>query len=254
MKHIIFFSGGIGSYFTAKRVIEKYGSKDVWLLFTDTNYENDDLYRFNMDAIRKLRCNYIHLNYGKDVWECAFDENFLYNSRVANCTKKLKMVLSKKYIKEYFPNAEDVTLYLGIDWTEVHRTHAIIKNWKPYNVEFPMTEEPFLQKPEMLEYLKEDGIETPLLYKQGFSHNNCNGFCFKAGKGHFKNLLDKNREFYLYNENKEQELIKKLGKDVSILKDTTLRDLRIKIESAPDQMSFDDLCDIGGCGCFLEEE
>lgn len=35
MKHVVFFSDGIGSYMTAKRVIEKHGKNNVDLLFTD---------------------------------------------------------------------------------------------------------------------------------------------------------------------------------------------------------------------------
>ena len=44
--HIVFFSGGISSFFTAKRVAEKYGKERTRLLFTDTLYEHEDLYEF----------------------------------------------------------------------------------------------------------------------------------------------------------------------------------------------------------------
>ena len=35
MKHVIQFSGGICSFFAAKRVVEKYGKENVILLFCD---------------------------------------------------------------------------------------------------------------------------------------------------------------------------------------------------------------------------
>jgi hypothetical protein len=59
-------------------------------------------------------------------------------------------------------------------------------------------------------------------------------------------------------ENKEREIRQKLGKDVSILKRKgkpfTLRELRQSIEGRGEQLSFEELCDIGGCGCFVEED
>lgn len=47
MKHIVLYSGGLGSYFTAKRLIERgIPKEDIVLLFTDTKIEDIDLYRF----------------------------------------------------------------------------------------------------------------------------------------------------------------------------------------------------------------
>ena len=73
-----------------------------------------------------------------------------------------------------------------------------------------MFEEPLLDKIELIQELNNMGIETPRLYKLGFMHNNCGGFCFKAGMGHFKLLLEKMPERYKYHEEKEQALIKKI--------------------------------------------
>jgi hypothetical protein len=50
MKHIIQFSGGICSFFAAKRVVKKYGKENVILLFCDTLIEDEDLYRFIEDT------------------------------------------------------------------------------------------------------------------------------------------------------------------------------------------------------------
>jgi hypothetical protein len=91
----------------------------------------------------------------------------------------------------------------------------------------------------------------------GFSHNNCGGFCIKAGQGHFKLLLEKMPERYAYHERKEQELRDYLGKDVSIMSKVTnyekrrytLRDLRLDVEGCK---PIDEL-EIGGCGCMLDD-
>jgi hypothetical protein len=121
-----------------------------------------------------------------------------------------------------------------------------------------MLEKPYIYKSEMIDMLSNDNIEIPRLYKLGFSHNNCKGFCFKAGIGHFKKLYEKDKNFYLECENREQVLINKIGKEVAILKRKgkpfTLKQLRELIENEPTQLSLFECNDIGGCGCFVEED
>lgn len=149
-------------------------------------------------------------------------------------------------------------MYVGIDWTEIHRLEKVVKNWVPYKVLAPMCQEPLICKNEMLDSLSEDGIKIPRLYEMGFSHNNCGGFCVKAGQGHFANLFKKMPERYAYHEQKEQEMIKFLGINVAILKRTknkvtmplSLKKLREEIINRPEQI---DMYDVGGCGCFIDD-
>lgn len=42
MKHVVMFSGGIGSWAAAKRVAAEHGTADLTLLFTDTLIEDAD--------------------------------------------------------------------------------------------------------------------------------------------------------------------------------------------------------------------
>ncbi|MBL4935566.1 hypothetical protein JK636_07310 [Clostridium sp. YIM B02515] len=262
MKHIIFYSGGIGSYFAAKRVIEIYNREDIILLFTDTMMEDQDLHRFIEETSIKLGVELVTIKDGRTPWDVARDVRFLPNSRVAQCSHLLKQKVAEKYIKQNF-NPEECILYLGIDWTEEHRKKAPIKNWHPYTVEFPMCEPPYLTKIEMLNKLvNEDNIQVPELYKLGFAHNNCGGFCFRAGIGHFKNLLEKRPELYKYHEEKELEIREYLQRDdITILRrrkngknvNITLRELRIELENSPQQLDLMDLIDHGGCGCFVNE-
>ena len=48
MKHIVSFSGGMGSFAEAKSCVDKFGKENVSLLFADTLGEAPDLYRFIM--------------------------------------------------------------------------------------------------------------------------------------------------------------------------------------------------------------
>ncbi len=274
MKHIVFFSGGIGSWMTAKRVIEKHGKEDVVLLFTDTLIEDEDLYRFIKETVAEMGVEFIRLSDGRTPWDVYRDVRFLGNSRLAPCSHHLKQKVADVWIRDNFKpekqytestldyweqdEREQAVLYLGIDWTEIHRTKAPMKNWKPYRVEFPMCEQPYMSKDEMLQQLSNLGIEVPRLYKMGFSHNNCGGFCCRAGQGHFANLLKQLPERYAEAELKEEQMREYLNKDVSILvktvkkskKQYTLRQLREDIELKKQI----DMNDIGGCGCFVSDE
>lgn len=256
MKHIISLSGGIGSYFTLKRVIESGVAKeDIECIFCDTLNENGDLYRFLDDIEKKFNLKITRLCVGETPYTLSFKENFLYNSRVANCSKKLKSIPFREYIKKY--KQEEIILYFGIDFTESHRCVAIMKNYDPIKCEFPLCKEPFLYKYEMIEELKKDGIIKPYLYEKGFSHNNCNGMCMKAGIGHYKLLLETDRNKYLEIENFEQTMRNRLNKNVSILKRRglpfTLKELRKIVEDQPKQLTIDECNDHGACGCFIEE-
>lgn len=333
MKHIVFYSGGLGSWAAARRVIEKEGIENVILLFTDTLIEDEDLYRFLLetaqqfygidksDLIKKIydmplirhetmndrkkfltelakevrdrNPNFVWLNDGRDPWDVFFDSKYLGNSRIAQCSHILKQELSRRYIEENFKphkpsgikkmdkakknivycetdeefeknridwdqdDREPCKLYLGIDWTEEHRTKAPTRSWLPYTVEFPMCEEPLVTKIDIAKDLVESGIRRPKLYDMGFSHNNCAGFCVRAGQGHFVNLLKHKPQLYRYHEQREQEIREFLGKDVSILRRQkdgkkyrlTLKQLREEIES--NNTKDIDMMDIGGCGCFV---
>ncbi|MGG1014814.1 hypothetical protein ABE169_06505 [Bacillus subtilis] len=219
MKHIVFYSGGIGSWAAAKRVISKHGKENVMLLFTDTLIEDYDLYRFIDETVQEMDVEYIRLEDGRTPWEVFRDVKYIGNSRVAQCSHLLKQKIASDWVKANF-EPEECVLYLGIDWTEAHRTKNPVKNYAPYKVAFPMCEEPFITKDEMIDQLELLGINRPRLYKLGFTHNNCGGFCVRAGQGHFATLLKELPYVYKYHEKKEQEMRNFLGKDVTILRRT----------------------------------
>lgn len=273
--HIVMFSGGTGSWATAVRVREtRFAEGDrLVLLFADTLMEDPDLYRFLEEAAADVPdAELVKVTEGRDVWQVFHDERFLGNSRVDPCSRILKRELLRRYIEEHFDPLSTV-IYLGIDWTEEHRFTKAVPYWHPWQVEAPLTESPLLMKEEWLDRLRASGIEPPRLYQLGFPHNNCGGFCVKAGKAHFKHLLETLPEVYAYHEAKEQELREYLGKDVAILVDRrkenlapgqkrrpmTLREYRLELEAAaaaqadPSCVLGDDTDEWGGCACFTPD-
>lgn len=265
-KRIVMFSGGIASWATAKMVAEKYGSEGLYLVFADVKGnaesphigEDEDTYRFIEAAVANVGGTYIYLNEGRDIWTLFKDQKFLGNSRVANCSKLLKQRPARKWLKENV-DSENATIYVGIDWSEIHRLPAIVKNYLPYKVESPLAEPPYRDKDQLLAWAKQEGLPIPRLYSLGFAHNNCGGGCVRAGQGQFKKLLETMPERFEVWAQKEQEVIQVVGKEVSILtevvngvkKPLPLIELKRRVETQP--QLIDDY-DIGSCGCFFQED
>lgn len=259
MKHVVMFSGGIGSWAAAKRVAKRHGTADMVLLFADTMTEDEDTYRWLQDAAANVGVPITRIADGRTIWQVFRDERFLGNHRVDPCSRVLKRDLSERWIAEHCDPAETVR-YLGYDWTELHRLERTQRAMPDWRVEAPMTERPYMVKPEMLAWAEREGIRPQRLYEMGFPHANCGGGCVKAGIGHFVHLLKVFPQRYAEWERNEGEMQALLGQDVSILTDRaggkrkrlTLTQLRERYEAQPRSCDlFAD--DWGGCGCFTEE-
>jgi hypothetical protein len=254
------FSGGIGSWAAAKRVAEAHGTESLTLLFTDTLIEDEDLYRFLEQAAANVGGKLVRLAEGRTPWQVFHDVRYMGNSRVDPCSRVLKREMSDAWLKQHC-DPTDTMVYVGIDWSEKHRIDrlAVRRAKEGWRYEAPMCDAPYLTKPMMLGWLKREGIEPPRLYAMGFAHNNCGGFCVKAGLGHFARLYAAMPDRYRHHEQQEQDLRDHLGRqDITVVRDwatrppinITLRELRERMDAGQQP----DLLDIGGCGCFVDEE
>jgi hypothetical protein len=274
---VVQFSGGLGSWGAARAAVRRVGAENVTLLFADTLIEDDDLYRF-IDEVRTqdsvlAGVRFVRLADGRTPWQVFRDVKFIGNTRADPCSMILKRDLLRKWIEEHV-DPEDALIVLGIDWTEIERFDRAVPRWEPYTLWAPLCDDHSVSKDDLLLELKAEGIARPRLYEMGFPHNNCGGFCIKAGQAHFKLLLEKLPERYLAHELEEEATRQHLGKDVSILRDRskagvaayeathgtregqvdktvplTLRRFREKLGvNAADY----DPEEWGGCGCAIE--
>ena len=118
-------------------------------------------------------------------------------------------------------NGGDLHVVLGMDDIEdCDRINRAKAYWKPYIVEFPLTRKPLMFKEYIAADLAKLGVPQPRLYDMGFAHNNCGGFCVKAGQAQFRQLLELRPESYAYHEEKEKELQVFLGRPVTVLTET----------------------------------
>jgi len=116
---------------------------------------------------------------GRDIWDVFRAERFLGNSSIDPCSKILKRQLADRWMRENC-SKEDTRVYVGIDWSEAHRfDDGEGRGVRPrrekdgWTYEAPLTQPPFVMKPEIIEAMKDNGLPVPMAYTLGFGHNNC---------------------------------------------------------------------------------
>jgi hypothetical protein len=263
MKHVVNFSGGVCSFWAAKRVVEKYGTADTHLLFADTLIEDEDLYRFNKECSSHLGIPITRITTGLTPWELFRKQGMIANARFPICSIYLKRdILDEWHTKNCTPG--DTTIYIGMDWTEEHRMERLRKKKPLWTFEAPMQWQPIWDKCKMVSETEKLGIKPPMLYSLGFPHNNCGGRCVAAGISHWVHLFNTLPERYMEWENEEQATMKDFAergigsKEFTILKDRrggvtrnlSLKDLRLRIEAGEKLPQHD----WGGCGCGTQAE
>lgn len=306
MEDVQMFSGGLGSWASAKRRTQQTG-KPPCLLFADTIIEDEDLYRFivqgaanilgaatgwqalepmwkSIPPLEQMPDRKLHLQAfavaamqaipglvwirdGRTPWEVFHDVRFVGNTMVAKCSHTLKQATCRVWL-ETNRDVADTTLILGIDWQEGHRyegkkgvngkpdTPGARELWLPWQSVAPMCDAPHLSKYEVANWLEREGIDPPRLYDLGFTHNNCGGFCVKAGHAHFRRLLATMPDRYAYHESQEEYLRRYLDKDVAILRNrkggTTKPLPMVDFRRQQEAGQQCDMLDFGGCGCFSD--
>jgi len=251
MKHVVSYSGGLGSFAAALKVKRRHG--EATLIFTDTKTEDPDLYRFIHESASKLGFRLDILADGRDIWQVFEDVRFQGNSRIDPCSRVLKRELFRKHMEATY-TPEDTVLYFGIDDREAHRMVSIRKNWEPWRTEAPLCDEP-MSREQILDELDTLGVEPPSLYELGFPHNNCGGFCVKTGQKQMKLLLEKLPERYAWHEERQERLFEKIGKRHGFIRRTTdgvmaylsLKEFRELIERGGKAEGWVE----EGCGCFV---
>lgn len=275
---VVFYSGGLGSWAAAKRAVKKYGPENTKPLFTDTKMEDPTLYTFLHASAENVGAELIIISDGRTPWEVFNDEKLIGNTRADPCSKILKRQLAERWLRANCDQA-DVALVFGIGWEEAHRYESAPdpatgkrRGVKPRyaemgwpHVEAPMMDSPWMTALDIRQWARLEGLTVPRLYSLGFAHNNCGGFCVKAGEGHFAHLLRTLPDVYAYHEAQEQAFNDNrpgkrrqtvMAPEVAQPDGTkkrvpmSLREFREKVQ-AGEQFN---LFAVGGCDCFYPTE
>lgn len=207
---------------------------------------------------------------GRDPWEVFRDERFLGNSRIDPCSKILKRFMLDRWREENCNPLTTAVVY-GIGDHEAHRfddgkgagirPRLAAKGWY---CTAPLIEHQESEVPGAMRVLyspiEDLGLVRPRLYDLGYTHNNCGGFCIKAGHAHYKNRFAAHRSRFFYDMVMEAKLRDYLGADVAMLTDRRgggkkplpLSIFRDRLEANPSE-EFEVLPGESGCGCMVDE-
>lgn len=282
MKHVVSVGGGISStWLLMDRVIEKYGKQNVFPVICEIANEHPDLWRL-VEAvenkygivIKRLHGIVKSNEHGKqiewtrnpvDIWDVFFYTGMMGSIVADPCSRMLKRELMAQYMIENFDPA-DTVLHVGITAGEIDRMLAITANWKRsgYKVEADLADMPALTREKQIDMCQKEFGFVPALYRMGIPHNNCSGFCIKAGHGAMARLLWYDRKTFLYHETMELLHRQTFAHESTIMIDRkqrrgvlqviplTLRAFRLRMENKwrsmlPGFDPFDGLDDTPGC-------
>lgn len=201
---------------------------------------------------------------GRDPWEVFRDERFLGNSSVDPCSKILKRKSLDRW-RAQWDRATSV-FYVGIGEHEAHRYDdgqgggiAPRMAEKGWNYQAPLVEPTAFNAASPLALMRAHGLEPARNYRLGYIHDNCGGFCCKAGIAHWRQRRRVHPDRFAYDSAMEQKMRTFLSADVSMLEDRrggvrqpmTLETLAGRMDAEP-QLGLFYAEGESGCGCMLD--
>lgn len=206
---------------------------------------------------------------GRDPWEVFRDKRFLGNSRIDPCSYELKRQTLEAWVKENANPSVDV-FCVGIGTHERHRfegrdgSRGLRRRMEEKGLKY---EAPLIDTIEgeigPFVYLSKAGISRPRLYKF-HAHNNCGGFCIKAGIGHYNTRMIHMPERMAYDAMMERKISEWVGQPVAMVTDRrggdkvpfTLARMIEEWDDMPDGMTEDFFAGAtegdSGCGCMVD--
>ncbi len=249
-QHVVQYSGGAGSWAAAMRVAERHGPENLLLLCADTNSEHPDWGEFVTKSAALTGGHLVTLNVGLDIWDLAFQQHMIPNTRVDFCSRILKREPLRRWM-DNFLNPRSTISYIGFDWTEEHRLARARPHWEPWVIDAPLLWDPVMDKDDVLRMLEDQGLPMPAAYRTGFPHNNCLKYgCVKGGQAYFKKLHHEFPEAYGRAADLEARFRRVHNKDVAILRDRrggVTKPLTLTALAEREEFDTDDW---GACSCM----
>lgn len=285
IRYVVSVSSGASSAVAAERVLQRYGSENVDLVFADTKHEHEDNYRFLSDLEARWGKAIIRFADGRTPEQVWDDRQIIPNDMLAPCTYELKLKLIVDYVQSLRKHGYMVVMCVGYSLKDTRRRSKMANQYPKWMVDrYPgrllatvvnwstagnaIVEFPCLWKPidlDVLETVKSWGIKLPAMYALGFTSANCNGDCPKGGSAHWRRVLTHYPEIYQRRESWEREKRKhsKFADYTILTRDRggetvnlTLEDLRLETEGKDSRQmrlfamsdDMDSTCTTGECG------
>lgn len=174
-RHVLGLSGGKDSAALAIFMREHYPELDLHYFFTDTGKELPEVYEFlgRLEGFLGRRILPLNPQRTFDFWLREYN-NFLPSPRTRWCTRQLKLLPFRKWIKPWLDAGDEVVSYVAIRSDEDHR-EGYTSTHERLTVKMPFREHG-IDKEGVFDILNASGIGLPAYY-QWRSRSGCT-FCF----------------------------------------------------------------------------
>lgn len=174
-RHVLGLSGGKDSAALAIFMREHYPEIDLHYFFTDTGKELPEVYDFlgRLEGFLGRRIHQLNPLRTFDFWLREYN-NFLPSARTRWCTRQLKLLPFRKWIRPWLDAGDEVISYVAIRSDEDHR-EGYTSTHERLTVKMPFRDHG-IDKEGVLDILTAAGIGLPAYY-QWRSRSGCT-FCF----------------------------------------------------------------------------
>lgn len=181
---VCWFSCGAASAIATKIAIEenRTNQKELVIAYCKVQEEHDDNERFLNECESWFGQEIVILqnNHYKGSIFQVFEKNYMRTPAGSPCTRALK-----KQVRQKFQRVDDTHIF-GYTIEEENRLNNFIDANNDIEVYSPLINNK-ITKENCLAMIKNAGIELPIMYKQGYPHNNCVG-CVKGGMGYWNKI------------------------------------------------------------------
>ena len=180
---VCWFSCGAASAVATKLAIaENAGKLPLVIAYTEVIEEHPDNKRFLKECETWFGQKILILGndkYNRSIYK-VFEKQFIKTPKGSPCTRTLK-----KSVRQKFELVTDRQVF-GYTAEEQTRLDRFIDANNDVDIWTPLIDKG-LGKDDCLAMLKNAGIELPMMYKLGYSNNNCIG-CVKGGMGYWNKI------------------------------------------------------------------
>lgn len=192
-RHVLGLSGGKDSAALAVYMRQHYPELEIEYFFTDTGKELPEVYEFLGKLEGFLGKPILRLNPTRDFdfWLREYN-NFLPSPNTRWCTRQLKLLPFKNWVKPMLAAGDTVTSYVAIRSDEEYR-QGYISSDDNLIIKLPFRENG-IDKKSVLDILEASGVGYPRYYEWR-SRSGCT-FCFYQQKIEWVRLKERHPEAY----------------------------------------------------------
>lgn len=186
--HVLGLSGGKDSAALAIFMRQKYPHLNIKYFFTDTGKELPEVYDFlaKLEGFLGKKIERLNSQRDFDFWLRQYG-NFLPSPNTRWCTRQLKLLPFKNWVRPWLDSGDKVYSYVAIRSDEDHR-EGLISQHDNLIVKLPFREHG-IDKPGVYDLLDASGVGMPKYYEWR-SRSGCT-FCFFQQKIEWARLRDR---------------------------------------------------------------